>query len=38
VLGGAVVIADDSAPPFSVAFTVERRGPLWSVVAISSPG
>lgn len=38
VLGVAVVIADGSAPPFSVAFTVERRGPVWSVVAISSPG
>lgn len=38
VLGASVVIDDGSAPPFSIDFTVERRGPVWSVVAISSPG
>lgn len=38
VLHGSVSIADGHSPPFSVGFTLEKRGARWGVVAASPPG
>lgn len=37
-LHASVRIADGHSPPFSVGFTLQRRGDEWRVVAASPPG